>query len=323
MNITDYEKLVNLFEKKIKNPKIVEILQEIEIGYNSIVYLISVNGKQYAVKMYNERYNGIEVCLKERNHIRKARKYIPDAVPKTLFFSKHIDNEFNREILVLETVKGVHPNKKVFNEQVFWELINVLKRLHSSEENNRSETDELERINNCSKIVLQFLNEDETIAQERVSDHFDALRSYYLEKKKIFNFRKTIVHGDLWWDNILVDNGKIRIIDWLESSEQDYCRDLAQLKIGTLNKVLDMQKSQYFFEKILDAYKKEFEDETIFERIRYYLPLMYLEESFYLPFKFFPWEIKYKEDAENFKKRFINYFEKSEWFFKYEQENYL
>jgi len=45
---------------------------------------------------------------------------------------------------------------------------------------------------------------------------------------------------------------------------------------------------------------------------------MYLEESVYLPFEYFPWEIKYKENAESFEKRFVDYFEKSEWSFKCE-----
>ena len=65
----------------------------------------------------------------------------------------------------------------------------------------------------------------------------------------------------------------------------------------------------------MEIYREEFGDESIHERMRYYVPLMYLEESFYLPFKYFPWEIKYNEDSESFERRFIEYFEKSELFF--------
>ena len=320
MNRTNHEKWVDLFAKKIENPKNVDILQEIDTGYNSVVYLISINGKQYAAKMFNERYNGTKAGQEERNNIMKARDSIPDAVPKVIFCSNHTDNEFDREILVMEKAMGVPLNKNAFNEQVFAELTNVLERLHNTRTDNRQEINEIERISDCKKTIMQFLKEDQIIPQERASNHLDALRTYYKEKKRIFSFRKAIIHGDVWWDNILVDKKKIKIVDWLESREQDYCRDLAQLKIGTLNEILDTNKSQYFFDKILNAYNAEFEDKTIFERIRYYLPLMYLEESFYLPFKFFPWEIKYKEDAEDFKRRFVEYFEKSEWFFRYEQE---
>jgi len=314
MNQITFEKWIDLFQNNGKNPRSVEVLQEIDIGYNSKVYLILIDEKHYAVKMYNERYNGTEVCQIERNHIQKARKYIPDAVPQVIFCSNHIENQFHKEILVMENANGIPLNRKVFNEHVFDELITVLLRLHSTRTCNRKASNEIKRIDNCRDTIMQFLKEDEIIAQERVSKHLDTLSNYYFEKK-IFNFRKTIIHGDLWWDNILVDNGKIRIVDWLESGEQDYCRDIAQLRIGILSEILETPKSQYFFKKIMNDYKNEFEDKTIFERIRYYIPLMYLEEAFYLPFKFFPWKIKYKENAENFKNRFIDYFEKSEFYF--------
>jgi len=318
MNETNYEKWVNLFNKKVNNPRSVEILQEIDVGYLSTVYLVSVDGNYYAVKMYNTRYNGTKVLLTEQKHIMKAIISIPEAVPQVVFCSPYTKNEFHREILVMEKAFGIPLNKEVFNEQVFEELVNVLKRLHGSRVNSEPDIDEIERIDNCRKLILQFLKEDEIISQERFSNHLDALRDYYLEKKEIFN-QKTMIHGDLWWDNILVDNGRIKIIDWLESSEQDYCHDLAQLKIGTLNEILDINESQRFFEKILNAYKEKFEDETIFERVQYYLSLLYIEESFYIPFKFFPWKIKYEEDADNFRKRFIGYYKKSEWAFKFIQ----
>jgi thiamine kinase-like enzyme len=121
-----------------------------------------------------------------------------------------------------------------------------------------------------------------------------------------------VIHGDLWWDNILVSDGRIKIVDWLELNERDYCCDLAQLKLGALDELLDARESQYYFGRILNAYEEEFEDDSIRERMRYYLPLMYLEESFYLPFEHFPWEIKYRENAESFENRLVDYFAKSE-----------
>ena len=86
--------------------------------------------------------------------------------------------------------------------------------------------------------------------------------------------------------------------------------------MGTLNEILGTSKSECFFTKLVDAYQVAFKDETLLDRIRYYVPLLYLEEAFYLPFNFFPWEIKYEEDAQDFKKRFIDYFEKSERYFR-------
>jgi hypothetical protein len=109
-----------------------------------------------------------------------------------------------------------------------------------------------------------------------------------------------------------VNDDGISIVDWLEASEGDYCRDLAQFKIGVLDEILDAQKSHQFFEEMLKFYEDQFDDSSLYDRMRFYLPLMFLEESFYLPFEHFHWKIKYDEDASSFKKRFYDYFTKSE-----------
>jgi thiamine kinase-like enzyme len=308
------EAWINLFSK-IRRPKRINVLQEIDLGYNSIVYVVSVDGKHYAVKMYDSRFNGTRVCLQERNNILKAQKYIADVVPKVFLCSRHTENGFYREILVMERVVGVPLSKEVFNHQVFQKLTYVLKSLHNSVTNSSSEKTELKRLDDCRRLIMNFLEENQSIDQLEASRHLDALENYYSTKKNIFRTpKKVMIHGDLWWDNILVNDGEIKILDWMESSEHDYCRDLAQLKIGVLDELVDVNQTKYHLEEILDSYKEEFQDESIHERMKFYTPLMYLEESFYLPFKYFHWKIKYYEDPKSFEKRFVDYFRKSEMF---------
>lgn len=320
MTETNLDSWIDLFHQQGHNPRQITILETIDVGYNSTVYLLSLDRTEYAVKMYKERFNGTEVCLHERRQTQKARTSIPDAVPHIYFYSPHTKNKFDREILVMERVSGVPLTRDVFNNHVFDELVKVLKRLHHTEAQLNFTCDTRARLVRCREVLLQFLQDDAILQQERVSNHFDALQRYYLERKEIFKRPSTMVHGDLWWDNILVDGGRIHLIDWLESKERDYCQDLAQFKIGVLNEVLDPKASQCFFEKIMMAYHDEFEDNTAFERIRYFLPVLFLEEAFYLPFTFFPWEIKYREDPEDFRQRFVNYYERSEAYFRYQQE---
>ena len=305
------EAWVDLFEKVCKT-RDVEILREINVGYNSRVYLVSVDGREYAVKKYNRRYNGSKVCIVEKDHIMRARKVIPDAIPSVVLASEHLDNKFDREILVMEKANGEPLNGTTFDQLVFEELVNVLKRLHSTRTKRERKTCELGRLGSCRSEIMRFLKRKEVIPKKRVSKHLDALERYYNQKKDIFTGSRTLIHGDLWWDNILVDKDRITIVDWLESHEQNYCRDLAQLKIGTLDEIMNTQESKRFFDQVLEVYEEEFEDEYLRGKMQYYLPMMYLEESFYVPFKHFPWEIKYEENAEEFEDRFLTYFEESE-----------
>ncbi len=311
MDEADFDAWVDLFEKVGKTGN-VEILREIDVGYNSRVYLVSVNGREYAVKKYNRRYNGSKVCITEKDHIMRARRVIPNAVPSVVLVSEHMNNKFGREILVMEKANGEPLNGTTFDQQVFEELVNILKRLHSTRTKREQKTSELERLGNCRSEIMRFMKRKEVIPRKRVSKHLDALERYYNQNVDIFTGSRTLIHGDLWWDNILVDNDRITIVDWLESDEQNYCRDLAQLKIGTFDEILDAHESKWFFDRVLEVYEEEFQDGYVRDKMQYYLPMMYLEESFYVPFKHFPWEIKYEENAEEFEDRFLAYFEESE-----------
>jgi len=316
MDEADFEAWVDLFEKVGKTGN-VEILREINVGYNSRVYLVSVNGREYAVKKYNRRYNGSKVCIVEKDHIMRARRVIPDAVPSVVVASEYMANKFDREILVMEKANGEPLNGTTFDQRVFGELVNVLKRLHSTRASREEKTWELGRLGSCRTEMMRFLKRKEVLPKERVSKHLDALERYYHQRKNIFTDGRTLIHGDLWWDNIMVGNGKIMIVDWLESDEQSYCWDLAQLKIGAFDEILDPRESAWFFDRVLEVYEQEFEDENLRGKMQYYLPMMYLEESFYVPFKHFPWEIKYEENAEEFEERFLTYFGESEKVFRH------
>ena len=107
MNETNYEKWVNLFNKKVNNSRDLEVLQEIDLGYLSTVYIVLVDGNYYAVKMYNGRYNGTKVLLTEQKHIMNARISIPEAVPQVIFYSSSTKNKFHRGILVMEKASGI------------------------------------------------------------------------------------------------------------------------------------------------------------------------------------------------------------------------
>jgi fructosamine-3-kinase len=310
--LTNHEKWVELFREAVESPREIEILQTIDLGYLSDVYLISINHTQFAVKMYHERYTGSNICMKEHQHILRARKTVPASVPQPFFCSKHTDNSFHREILVMKRAFGVPLSKNVFNDRVFEALVAILTQLHSTQVLNEFPSNEIMRIEKCRRTMTHFLKKTEIIPQKRVIDHLSALREYYIQNQVKFNRQKTVIHGDLWWDNLLVDDENVMMIDWLDSDEQDYCRDLAQFKIGTLNEVLNPTDSQTYFEKTLKIYGEIFDDDTIIERMHYHLPLMYLEEAFYLPFKFFPWEIKYQENENDFENRFLDYYDRSE-----------
>ncbi len=311
MNKADREALAGLFQKT-GEPSSLEVLQEIDVGYNSMVYLVSADGKEFAVKVYDRRFNGRKVCKEEKKLINRAGQSIPESVPRVVLVSEHTENGFGREVLVMEKAGGEPLAESNFSPEVFGRITGLLTRLHKGGLKKTTSINQADRIENCRRVMTRFLAANELIPRSRIENHLKNLTLYFQEKQALFKGRETLVHGDIWWDNILVNSDGIKIIDWLEAGEHDYGRDLAQFKLGALDEILDENQSRFFFFRLLDIYREEFQDDFIDERMRFFLPLMYLEEAFYLPFKYFPWEIKYDQDAEYFEKRFVDFFEKSE-----------
>ena len=65
-------------------------------------------------------------------------------------------------------------------------------------------------------------------------------------------------------------------LDNAYAAEGDYCCNLTQFKIGTLNEVSSAQTSQQVFDELLDIYREHFKDDTIFQRLRFHLSVVYL-----------------------------------------------
>jgi aminoglycoside phosphotransferase (APT) family kinase protein len=311
MNTADRKKFTALFNK-IGGTEDLEVLQEIDVGYNSMVYLVSADRKEFAVKVYDRRFNGIKVGEREKRLIERAGQYIPEAVPKVALVSAHMENEFGREVLVMEKAEGEFLAQSNFGPEVFDRLTSVLVSLHKGGLKELASVNQAERIENCRRVMTRFLAVSELIPRARLDKHLDNLSAYIHAKKELFRTRETLVHGDIWWDNILVSDSRIMIIDWLEAGEHDYGRDLAQFKLGALDEILDKDQSQSYFQRLLDLYREELHDDDIYDRMRFFLPLMCLEEAFYLPFDYFPWELKYDQDPDYFEERFKEYFAQSE-----------
>jgi len=212
----------------------------------------------------------------------------------------------------MERIKGSWLDEERFGSEVFNNLIEILKKLHIKRKKVEQHRNEIDRLDQYENIITTFQRRNPLISQKRILKHLMALKKYYINNKEIFNVPLSLTHGDLWLDNILVDKKKINIIDWLEAKEQDYCLDIAQFRIGVLDELFDKRASGELFLKAIETYSDAFEDKTLPRRIQFHLPMMYLEEAFYLPYEHFDWKIKSEEDLEKFRKRVIDYFEKSE-----------
>lgn len=121
--------------------------------------------------------------------------------------------------LVTESVKGTHPNRYELMQSI-QNVVEALVDCHQTVALNA----EIELINHSENEILLFQQ-----GEQYLDDVFQPIYQSALSKIKSQHITPVLLHGDLVPENILIDDGITRFIDW-EFARQGDCRwDLAAL----------------------------------------------------------------------------------------------
>ncbi len=105
-----------------------------------------------------------------------------------------------------------------------------------------------------SEFLKSRLTTDES---RKVEDWWEEI----LSDDTFFQYKPTLCHGDMWYENILVDNSYSHVVGVI---------DFSNMMIG--DPAIDLVPQAYlgkeFFHMVLNEYKKVFDDETIGQRIK-------------------------------------------------------
>ena len=200
-----------------KNPQI----KKINVGFTNTIYEIN---DSFIVKICSN-VNNEENFKKEIDFYNKNKDntYIPK-----LYYSS-IDKKivpYNYEII--EKIKGVslynvwHKYSESEREDIIKQLCIFMKQMHSIKGNNYNWSEYFKNrfITIYEKIKeLNIFNDNEESMLKEVFSNFDK----YLDSSEF-----VLIHNDLHFDNIFIDNGTIKIIDFERSmyAPKDYELDI-------------------------------------------------------------------------------------------------
>lgn len=204
-------KIIDLIVKKNSslfgsNP----VIKKINIGFTNTIYNVN---DCYIVKICTNVNN--EESFKKEIEFYNANKdnYL---IPK-LYYSNVDKKDIPYYYEILEKIKGVslynvwHTYTEKEREDIIRQICNAMKGMHSVKGKPYDWTKYIK--NKFNKIYsevkkLYIFNEEEQKLLEKAYDDFDK----YLDSNEF-----VLVHNDLHFDNIFVDNGKIKILDFERS----------------------------------------------------------------------------------------------------------
>lgn len=223
----------NLFGK---NP----LVEKINVGFTNTIYCVN---DSYIVKVCTNLSN-------EDNFKREIDFYnlnnLNTFIPK-LYYSNTSKEDVPYYYEIIEKINGVslfnvwHIYSEEQRENIIKQLCDCIKRMHMNKGNsyNWSKYMKNEFKSLYKKIIeLNVFNEDELLLLKQAYNEFDK----YLESNEF-----VLIHNDLHFDNIFIDNGKIKIIDFERSmyAPMDFELDILYRMIRKPWKFASEETEQY------------------------------------------------------------------------------
>lgn len=186
------------------------IIEKINVGFTNTLYRINYS---YIVKVCTD-INNEEDFKKEIDFYNSNKENT--LIPK-LYYSDTMKEDVPYFYEILEKVNGVslynvwHTYSEEQREDIIRQLCDAMKQMHSIKGDRYNWTEYMKKEFNPlyekAKELNIFSDEEQKLLEQAYYD-FDK----YLESDEF-----VLVHNDLHFDNVFVDNGKIKIIDFERS----------------------------------------------------------------------------------------------------------
>ena len=264
----------------------VPIIEKINVGFTNSLYRIN---DSYIVKVCTDEDN--EEDFKKEIKFYNSNK-MNTLIPKLYYYDiKKKKVPYFYEIL--EKVNGVslynvwHTYSEKQREDIIRQLCDAMKQIHNNKAKRFNWSQYMKKEFNSlyeKSKELKIFNHEEQILLEKAYNDFDK----YLESDEF-----VLVHNDLHFDNIIVDNGKIRIIDFERSmyAPRDFELDIIYRMIRKpwkfaseeTEKYTDISQYANIMSYVNKYYRELISTPNLYERLAIYDIVYYLEQLIEYP----------------------------------------
>jgi thiamine kinase-like enzyme len=278
------QKIKNIFQSlsselfDIKDKVTVKEIKKLGLGENNLNYLVTINQDKKFIFRLNMKKDNLENSRVEFDFLNSISSL--QIAPKPILINNNRHNQFKNSFLILEYIDGnALPEEYNMNKNELKILASQLAKLHTFN------FDDL----NVPKSLLSydgfFINFDKKLKYinlkfkkykiTNISQNFESIiqklknTTYSLKKSEI----ETIIHGDLYTQNIIQVDNEYKFIDWEYGGLGDPAAEFTLIIDEPGN---ELNKSDKDF--LLNEYFKLRKDNSLFERLNLYILLARFEQ---------------------------------------------
>ena len=203
----------------------------------------------------------------EADVLKELNKKIPDNIKVPEYIYKNLETDY--PFVGYKMIKGNFLSEELYDSMTSEEkdafikdMMTFINTLHSLDINNFN-LDEVNGLSNYKERYSEFrdkcFNSFDDDLQEKTNNLFNS----YFNDEKMQLFRKTIIHGDLSTNHIIITDNGIGIIDFGDARIFDYAYDFEWLYMLDKN-ILDEALKQYNYDI----------DDYLYKRIMFYISII-------------------------------------------------
>ena len=216
---------------------------------------------------FPKRESSFRTIEMENDALKELNKKLPNNIKVPEYIYKNLETDF--PFVGYKMINGQFLSKDLYNSMTNEEKDTFLKNmmtflniLHSLNINNFN-LDVVNGLSNYKEKYSEFKDKCFNSFDDVLKQKTNSLFNNYLNDKKMQLFRKSIIHGDLSTDHIIITDEGIGIIDFGDTRIFDYTYDFQWIYL--LDKeALDKALKQYKFE--IDNY--------FYKRIEFYTSII-------------------------------------------------
>ncbi|HVQ44393.1 MAG TPA: aminoglycoside phosphotransferase family protein [Candidatus Saccharimonadia bacterium] len=256
-------------------PSSLRLIGLLGVGNNATVFSATIDGVYHVLKVYSSKTR----MHAELRHLRKITP--PD---RQLFIWEEPQEGSIFHFFIVEMPPGHQLRSADLTPPRMQALVEQMVELHRVRFKQRvSVTSLRHRLRQCKIALDQWtaLGLDQAQYQQLFRD----LERLLDEHAEAFRVKKSRIHGDLWWPNIIATPTGAYLIDWDEVRRADAAEDIAKLRIEVWFSQNAFPSRNFFWSaanhgarlqalmrQITAAHEAEFGDDLLV-RLRFYLPL--------------------------------------------------
>ncbi|HSX14491.1 MAG TPA: aminoglycoside phosphotransferase family protein [Candidatus Saccharimonadales bacterium] len=199
----------------------VKALGELGRGSHSVVYGLELDKQNFVLKVCFDN----DYFIKETTALAKLTWLEPPAA-----IIDRAKSGLDLDLILTKRPDGHVMSSADLTSKVQKQLGDALLKVHSHKQPGTVDTNKLlERFEEYSGPATAIVRRIRPEISEDLERALKKAKAYFIANQKDFAVQPSMLHGDLWWGNIIATPSEVFLIDW-ELGDGDYLEDLAKLR---------------------------------------------------------------------------------------------